>query len=201
MDVRAVEAGRQAEVGRKLTMEDGAAALGRASDPGGAIGGDDVASSVGGESRPAVFLLQEEPIVPSLLALGVRDPACGGFASFEGWVRNNQSGRSVHSLRYEAYHALCLSEGRRVLGDAIGRFGIARAWAVHRVGLLAVGEIAVWIGVCSPHRREAFAACAWIIDEIKHALPIWKKEYFVDGATEWTDCPECAAAHSSAHPR
>jgi molybdopterin synthase catalytic subunit len=85
------------------------------------------------------------------------------------------------------------------VAEAIARFGVARAACVHRVGELAVGELAVWVGVSAPHRDEAFRACRYIIDEVKHRLPIWKKEHYLDGDSGWVNCERCAApaAHAA----
>lgn len=121
------------------------------------------------------------------------DPGCGGFASFEGWVRDCNDGRAVERLEYEAYAELAVSEGERIIGEALKRFGVRRARCVHRIGALALGELAVWVGVSAPHRGEAFAACRFIIDEVKHRVPIWKKEYYRDGDSGWVNCERCAA--------
>ena len=122
------------------------------------------------------------------------DPCCGGYASFEGWVRDHNDGRRVLRLDYEAYEALALREGERIVREALQRFGVNNAACVHRTGELALGEMAVWVGVAAAHRAEAFAACRWIIDEIKHRLPIWKKEHYVDGDSGWVNCERCATA-------
>ncbi|HEY2809728.1 MAG TPA: molybdenum cofactor biosynthesis protein MoaE [Steroidobacteraceae bacterium] len=129
------------------------------------------------------------------------DPACGGFACFEGWVRDHNEGARVQRLEYEAYEDLAVREGERILAEAVQRFGVARAACVHRLGTLAIGEVAVWVGASSPHRNEAFLACRFIIDEVKHRLPIWKKEHYVSGDSGWVNCERCASApvHGSAH--
>ena len=82
-----------------------------------------------------------------------------------------------------------------------------RAACEHRLGDLAIGEVAVWVGVSAPHRDEAFRACRYIIDEVKHRLPIWKKEHYVNGDSGWVNCERCAApgtteaaVHAPAHP-
>lgn len=150
--------------------------------------------------EPSVeFRLRGSPLDPASLVGSVRHPGCGGYASFEGWVRDDQAGRAVDHLVYEAYPALALREGRRILSEAADRFGVRRAAAVHRTGRLEIGEVAVWIGVSSPHRREALEACSWIIDEIKRSLPVWKKEFFRDGTAEWTRCIRCAEAGPHVH--
>lgn len=147
----------------------------------------------------AVFDLASAPLDAKALQALVTDPQCGGFASFEGWVRDHQEGRQVLHLEYEAYPALCRREGPRILREAIERFGVVKAAAVHRTGRLAIGDVAVWIGVSSAHRREALDACAWIIDQIKISLPVWKKETFADGSSEWVRCDRCAQGHEHVH--
>ncbi len=72
---------------------------------------------------------------------------------------------------------------------------------MHRVGDLAIGELAVWVGVSSAHRAEAFAACRYIIDAVKHRVPIWKKEHYVDGASGWVNCERCAATPDPSRAR
>ncbi len=126
----------------------------------------------------------------------LEDPAAGGYASFEGWVRNHNEGHAVTRLEYEAFEALANKEGERIVAEAIQRFGVIAAACVHRVGSLAIGELAVWVGVSSRHRAEAFAACRFIIDEVKHRVPIWKKEHYVTGDSGWVNCERCAGACS-----
>ncbi|HTV79511.1 MAG TPA: ThiF family adenylyltransferase [Steroidobacteraceae bacterium] len=123
----------------------------------------------------------------------VLDPACGGYAAFEGWVRDHNEGRQVRHLEYEAFELLAAKEGERILAEAVERFGVEHAACVHRVGDLALGEMAVWVGVSARHRQEAFLACRYIIDEVKHRVPIWKKEHYVDGDSGWVNCERCAA--------
>jgi sulfur-carrier protein adenylyltransferase/sulfurtransferase len=130
----------------------------------------------------------------------VLDPACGGYASFEGWVRDHNEGRQVRHLEYEAFELLANREGERIIAEAAERFGIEHAACVHRVGDLALGELAVWVGVSARHRQEAFLACRYIIDEVKHRVPIWKKEHYVNGDSGWVNCERCAAAgHDHGH--
>jgi len=129
-------------------------------------------------------------------ALG--DPAAGGYASFEGWVRNHNEGLAVTRLEYETFAELAVKEGERIVAAAIERFGVEHAACIHRVGSLEIGEMAVWVGVSAKHRAEAFAACRFIIDEVKHRVPIWKKEHYVNGDSGWVNCERCAAqAHES----
>lgn len=126
------------------------------------------------------------------LRASMADERAGGFVSFEGWVRNLNDNKAVERLEYEAYEPLCLVEGSAVLAEAAERFGVFEVRCVHRVGLLELGDCAVWIGVSSAHRDEAFLAARFVIDEIKVRLPIWKKEHYVDGPSEWVNCERCA---------
>jgi adenylyltransferase/sulfurtransferase len=128
------------------------------------------------------------------------DPSCGGFCSFEGWVRNNNEGQDVTRLEYEAFIDLAVKEGERIVQEAAQRYGVTKAVCVHRVGSLEIGDVAVWVGVSSGHRDEAFKACRYIIDEVKHRVPIWKKEHYVNGDSGWVNCERCAEhAHEHAH--
>ena len=109
----------------------------------------------------------------------------GAYASFEGWVRDSNQGRPVHALTYQAYRSLAEAEGGRLINEALARFAIIDAACVHRVGRLELAELAVWVGVTAGHRDAAFAACRWIIDEVKSRLPIWKHEHYADGEARW----------------
>ncbi len=94
----------------------------------------------------------------------------------------------MEALEYEAYGPLAEKEGARIVAEAGTRFRIVGAVCVHRTGRLGLGELAVWIAVLAGHRDEAFAACRYIIDETKARVPLWKKEHYADGATEWINC-------------
>jgi len=147
----------------------------------------------------AAFEFSRTPIQPEALRARLADPACGGYAAFEGWVRDHNEGERVRRLEYEAFEALALREGERILAEARARFGVTRAACVHRVGELAVGELAVWVGVSAPHRDEAFRACRYIIDEVKRRLPIWKKEHYASGDSGWVNCERCAGSGAQPH--
>lgn len=140
------------------------------------------------------FRFSSTAIDPTALRAELADPTCGGYASFEGWVRDHNEGRRVTRLEYEAFAPLALREGARVIDEACERFGIRGALCVHRLGALELGAIAVWVGAASAHRDEAFRACRYIIDEVKHRLPIWKKEHYESGDSGWVNCERCAAA-------
>jgi len=140
------------------------------------------------------------PIDGNALRAELRDPHCGGFTCFEGWVRNHNEGQEVRHLEYEAFEALGIREGERIMAEAAQRFGVTQALCVHRVGDLQLGDIAVWVGVAAAHRDEAFKACRFIIDEVKHRVPIWKKEHYVSGDSGWVNCERCAThAHDHRH--
>jgi molybdopterin synthase catalytic subunit len=124
---------------------------------------------------------------------------CGGYASFEGWVRDQNEGQEVTRLEYEAFQALAVKEGDCIIAEALRRYPVKHALCIHRVGTLGLGEMAVWVGVSSAHRGEAFDACRYIIDEVKHRVPIWKKEHYRNGDSGWVNCERCAAPAHHAH--
>ena len=140
-----------------------------------------------------LFRFSTEPIDPAALRAALTSAAAGGYSSFEGWVRDHNEGRRVRRLEYEAFEALALKEGERIVSEAVARFGVERAACVHRLGALEIGESAVWVGVAARHRHEAFLACRYIIDAVKHRVPIWKKEHYLDGDSGWVNCERCAA--------
>ncbi len=141
----------------------------------------------------ATFSFTREKIDEGELRKQLFDPAAGGYTSFEGWVRNHNEGLAVRHLEYEAFEPLAIKEGERIVAEAMARFGIEHAACVHRIGDLAIGEMAVWVGVSARHRAEAFIACRYIIDEVKHRVPIWKKEHYENGDSGWVNCERCAA--------
>ena len=147
-----------------------------------------------------MFAIVSEAIQPDQLKDAMGHKSCGGFVSFEGWVRDHNEGKAVKGLYYEAYKVLAEKEGKRIIAEALDRFDVRLVTCQHRVGDLAIGDIAVWVGASSDHRDAAFKACRYIIDEVKARLPIWKKELYINGETEWVDCRECARhAHDHNH--
>lgn len=121
---------------------------------------------------------------PAAVAAAVADPRRGAIASFVGVVRALHAGRRVRSVEYEAFLPLAEKELARVVAEAERRWPV-RAAAVHRLGLLRVGEASVVVAAGSVHRAEALAACRWTIDEIKRRLPVWKKERYASGPGRW----------------
>jgi molybdopterin synthase catalytic subunit len=124
------------------------------------------------------------------------DEDCGAYVQFEGWIRNLNEGRGVNRLEYEVYEPLAVSEGQKVIDEAIEKFGLTQAVCIHRAGLLELGDCAVIAAVTSPHRDEAFRGCRYIIDEVKVRLPIWKKEHYADGESGWVNCQDIGAVKS-----
>ncbi len=131
------------------------------------------------------FRLADAAIDVRAEALCLDDAGAGAVVCFEGRVRDHNDGRSVQRLDYQAYAALAEAEGRAILAEAVERYDLRACAAVHRTGSLAIGDLAVWVGVSAAHRDAAFAACRWIIDEIKQRVPIWKNEHYADGESGW----------------
>lgn len=138
------------------------------------------------------FFISEKPLESLELKKDLKNPSAGGYVCFEGWVRNHNEGKEVKILEYEAYPAMAQKEAMKILKEAKDKFLVLDLKCVHRVGTLQIGEMAVWVAVCSAHRKEAFDACEYIIDQIKVRLPIWKKEHYTDGDSGWVNCQECA---------
>ena len=140
------------------------------------------------------FFLSEDSIDPGALRLALPRNDAGGYCSFEGWARDCNLGKEVLELTYEAYVPLALKQGETVIQEALERFEILEVSACHRTGCLTPGDLAVWIGVCAPHRAAAFDACRFLIDRIKETVPIWKFEAYSDGTDEWLDPTACGCA-------
>lgn len=117
----------------------------------------------------------------------LRVEEAGGVDLFLGTTRRWTSGRETVLLEYECYEAMALSEMRRLLREADERWSISRACLLHRTGEVPLRETSVIVGVATPHRDAAFAACRFLIDTLKQRVPIWKRERFADGTTEWVE--------------
>ena len=109
----------------------------------------------------------------------------GARSVFEGIVRNINDGHEVKKLEYECYESLAIKEGDQILDEAIEKFDLIDAFCIHRVGTLEIAETAVIVVATSGHRDQSFKGCRYIIDEVKVRVPIWKKEHYADGETEW----------------
>jgi len=151
----------------------------------------------GGAPRANIVRAKIDPdqIVPPM-----ERPEDGAIAMFDGIVRNNSRGRKTLYLEYEAYQEMALKQMEELISQALEKFPARDARIVHRLGRLEIGESSVFIAVASAHRAAAFDACRWLIDTLKKTVPIWKKEYFEDGAV-WADGepfpPEITAAKIS----
>lgn len=131
------------------------------------------------------FQLTESELDATALARELVHTSAGASVTFEGWVRDHNAGRAVRGLFYQAYVALAEAEGSRILIETIRQFPIVDARCVHRIGSLEIGDLAVWVGVSAGHREAAFAACRYLIDEVKKRVPIWKNERYADGESGW----------------
>lgn len=134
-------------------------------------------------SRAAIV---REPIDTRAVLERIKRPEDGAAIVFEGVVRNNTRGRETLYLDYEAYEEMALKQMEELAVQALGQFHVRDVAVVHRLGRLEIGETSVLIVVASGHRGAAYEASRWLIDRLKQKVPIWKKEYFVDGAV-WAD--------------
>jgi molybdopterin synthase catalytic subunit len=136
--------------------------------------------------------LVREPIDP--IGLQAVSPRDGAVCLFVGTVRNENGGRPVLHLEYEAYEEMALAEMERIAAEVAGRWPVSAVQIIHRLGRIEIGEASVAVAVTSPHRAEAFEACRHAIDTLKATVPIWKKEFYADGAV-WLEGPGgCAHA-------
>ncbi len=133
-----------------------------------------------------MFEITRERIDAQTLAGAVARPEAGGIAVFVGVVRDNNLGRHVHHLEYDAYPEMAERQMRVIAAEAQARWPIAAIAMLHRIGRLEIGEASVGIAVSSAHRKEAIEACHYAIDRLKQIVPIWKKEVWADGE-EWIE--------------
>lgn len=131
--------------------------------------------------------LTREPIDPRALAERVADGATGATAIFLGTVRESHHGRGVLRLDYEAYAEMALREMRKIAEELREKFPVRRAAIIHRLGTLEIGEVSIGIALSLPHRADSFAALKHAIDTFKERVPIWKREHFADGESEWVE--------------
>ena len=135
-----------------------------------------------------LIAIRESELSVDEVRAAVADPGAGGIALFAGAVRDTDHDQGVTGLSYTA-HPSAEAELRRVAGEIADKFGVVAVAAVHRVGDLDLGDLAVVVAVSCPHRAEAFDACRALIDELKASVPIWKHQRFTDGTTEWVGSP------------
>ena len=141
-----------------------------------------------------MFRITRAPIRLETLVRAVRDPAAGAVVTFLGTTRNENAGRRVVRLEYEAFATMARREMGELGAIAVRRWKLRRVAMVHRIGVVPVGQASVAIAVSAGHRSEAFAACHWLIDQLKEIVPIWKREHFRGGQV-WI------GAQQSAPPR
>jgi molybdopterin synthase catalytic subunit len=141
--------------------------------------------------------LVREPI--DAAALCAPGPEDGAACLFLGVVRNENGGRPVLHLEYEAYDEMALAMMQEIAAEAALKWPVSDVRIVHRLGRLEIGEASVAVAVSSPHRSESFAACRWAIDTLKATVPIWKKEFYADGAV-WLEGPGTCVPGEHGHP-
>jgi molybdopterin synthase catalytic subunit len=149
------------------------------------------AAQKAGGGQPAVLraAVSTERLSGDEHAALVDDRAAGAVVTFAGVVRDHDGGRGVRELEYVG-HPSAGEVIAEVAADVAAKHSGARAFAVsHRLGLLGIGDVALACAVSADHRAEAFAACAALVDEVKHRLPVWKRQVFDDGTEEWVNCP------------
>lgn len=148
-----------------------------------------------------IYELVREPIKMDVLARHVRASEDGATVTFDGFVRNESHNRATLYLEYEAYETMALAKMREIGEQIHEKYRIHCVAMVHRLGRLEIGETSIFIAVSAPHRAAAFDACRFAIDTLKRTVPIWKKEYFADGAV-WADgeLPPAPAATPRAKP-
>jgi molybdopterin synthase catalytic subunit/MOSC domain-containing protein YiiM len=147
------------------------------------------------------FFLTAEPIEAASLATVLYNPAAGAVVTFDGRVRDHNVGRRVTALAYSAYPAMAEKIGRAIVEEECLRHGAIAAAAAHRTGKLAIGEVVVLVVAAAAHREAAFAAARAITERLKYELPVWKKEYYIDGDSDWIGPDGSDPASSEALPR
>ena len=167
-------------------------------------GGKDgrIRSGGGNRRETAHCAIVRGPIQTQEVLAGIKRGEDGAAVVFEGVVRNQTRERKTLYLDYEAYDEMALKQMESLAGQALSQFQIREVALVHRLGRLVIGETSVLIVVAAAHRAAAFDACRWLIDTLKRTVPIWKKEYFEDGAV-WADgepFPDEIQRGSGSHP-
>jgi len=139
-------------------------------------------------------LLTRDPIELDRLVARVEGPGRGGIATFLGIVRDHQDGRTVTGLEYSAYEPMAEAECARIVAEAAAQWPVT-VTLEHRLGRLTIGDIAVAIASAADHRAAAFDACRYVIEQVKRRVPIWKREDYADGSTQWVDPTNHSVRH------
>jgi MoaE-MoaD fusion protein len=147
-----------------------------------------------------IYKLVRDPIDMAGLLRHVRAPEDGAIVTFDGFVRNHSHNRATLYLDYEAYESMALAKMREIGAQLHEKYRIHRVAIVHRLGRVEIGETSVFVAVSAPHRAAAFDACRFAIDTLKRTVPIWKKEYFEDGAI-WANGELPPAPPATPHPK
>jgi len=137
-----------------------------------------------------MFYITSDSLKRDILCEKLSNTKAGALVTFEGWVRDHNEGKKVSSLEYQIYDVLALKEGQKIIHEAIEKFNIHDAHAIHRFGHLKIKDMAIWIGVTATHRNDAYKASRYIIDQIKHRLPVWKKEHYLHHEAKWVFCKD-----------
>jgi len=137
-----------------------------------------------------MFQLSIQKINPQQLKQSLMSHEAGAFCCFEGWVRNHNDDKMVKSLEYEGHEALCNNDIKQIFKEVKEKFNVIEFKCVHCVGHLQIGDMAIWVGVIAVHRDDAFKACRYIVDQVKLRLPIWKKEHYQNGDSQWINCSD-----------
>ncbi|MDY7024214.1 MAG: molybdenum cofactor biosynthesis protein MoaE [Cyanobacteriota bacterium] len=138
------------------------------------------------------FAITLAPLAVEEIYTLVDEPANGAIVVMSGMVRNNTNGQSVEALEYQAYQPMAIRVFEQIATEIRQEWSDVTQIAIHhRIGRLKVGEISVLVAVGCPHRREAFEACQYAIDTLKHTAPIWKKEHWSDGSSSWVSIGDC----------
>jgi molybdopterin synthase catalytic subunit len=141
----------------------------------------------------SLFQVTEQCINEIKLELNLKEEI-GGIVTFIGTVRDHNNGETVSSLEYESYIEMAEIVGKTIIKEALNKFDIVSAKAIHRIGHLKITDTAVIVSVGSHHRREAFEACEYVINTIKSKVPSWKREHYTNKSPEWVACHRCAHA-------
>jgi molybdopterin synthase catalytic subunit len=134
-----------------------------------------------------MFKVTIEPLHVQQINDLVKRPTDGAVVTFDGIVRNNFAGRAVRYLEYEAYAEMAERKMAEIGAEVQRKFAIGDIAIVHRLGRLEIGESSIVVAVAAPHRHAAFEACAYAMDRVKEEVPVWKKEFFTDGADHWVN--------------
>jgi molybdopterin synthase catalytic subunit len=129
--------------------------------------------------------ITSQPLDAAALLAEVATPSDGAVLLFWGVVRNQNEGREVNGLEYEAYAEMAEAKLRGIATEAAQRWSVGEIAVVHRVGKLNVGEASVGIAVAAPHREDAYEASRYLIEELKRRVPMWKREHYLDGPSAW----------------